>query len=264
MEFEPYQWSGLKKHCEECGLEFMASVFSNAAVDLLEKLGVKRYKIGSGEVSNLLLLDKIAYTGKPVILSSGMSSYEELDRAVELLKKHNCYYSILQCTTAYPTKPEQWGLNVISELKERYGVHVGFSDHSGDLYACLAASVLGAEIIEFHVTFDKKMFGPDSPASLTINQAKVLVDGVRQISTALNNSVIKDETTQFSDLKEMFEKSLAVNRDLKAGSEITTEVLEAKKPRGYGIQASEFKTVVGRKMKTDLKAWSFLKPEDLL
>ncbi len=78
MEFEPYQWSGLKKHCEECGLEFMASVFSNAAVDLLEKLGVKRYKIGSGEVSNLLLLDKIAYTGKPVILSSGMSSYEEL------------------------------------------------------------------------------------------------------------------------------------------------------------------------------------------
>ena len=264
VEFTHDQWSGLKKHCEECGMEFMASVFSNAAVDQLEKIGVKRYKIGSGEVSNLLLLDKIAGLGKPVILSSGMSSFTELDRAIELLRAYNCEYSILQCTTAYPTKPEQWGLNVIHELKDRYGVPIGFSDHSGDIYACLAATTLGAEILEFHVTFDKMMFGPDSPASLTINQTKVLVDGVRQITIAMNNSVIKDEITHFSALKGMFEKSLAVNRDLKAKTEITPEVLEAKKPKGFGIPASEYKTVIGRKLKADLKAWSFLKPEDLL
>lgn len=263
VEFTPYQWTGIKKHCEEVGIEFMASVFSNASVDLLEKAGVKRYKIGSGEVSNLLLLDKIASTGKPVILSSGMSSYEEIDRAAELLRAQNCDFSILQCTTAYPTKPEQWGLNVLSELMERYRVPVGFSDHSGDLFACLAATAIGAEIIEFHVAFDKRMFGPDSPASLTVDQVKLLVKGIRQIRSALNNSVTKNDVSQFSDLKDMFEKSLAVNRDLKAGAEITPEVLEAKKPRGYGIQASEYKTVLGRKLKADLKAWSFLKSEDL-
>jgi N-acetylneuraminate synthase len=264
MEFKPDQWAGLKKHCEESGMEFMASVFSNAAVDLLEKIGVKRYKIGSGEVSNLMMLDKIARTGKPVIISSGMSSYRELDRAAELLKEQNCDYSILQCTTAYPTKPEQWGLNVIRELKQRYSVPVGFSDHSGDLFACLAATALGAEIIEFHVTFDKKMFGPDSPASLTIKQVKMLVDGIKQITTALNNSVIKDEVSQFSDLKDMFEKSLVVNRDLKAGMEINSEILDAKKPKGLGIPASEYKSVIGKKLKADLKAWSFLNYEDLI
>lgn len=264
MEFTPDQWSGLKKHCEECDMEFMASVFSNAAVDLLEKLGVKRYKIGSGEISNLLLMDKIACTGKPVILSSGMSSFEELDRATESLKKSNCSYSLLQCTTAYPTKPEQWGLNVINELKERFGVPVGFSDHSGDVYACLAATALGAQIIEFHVAFDKKMFGPDSPASLTINQVNLLVEGIRQISSSLNNPVVKDHTLQFTTLKDMFEKTLAVNRDLIAGTEITPEVLEAKKPRGHGIPASEYKSAIGRKLKTNLQAWSFLKPEDLI
>ena len=264
MEFTPDQWIGLKKHCDECGMEFMASVFSNASVDLLEKTGVKRYKIGSGEVSNLLLLDKIAGTGKPVILSSGMSSYKELDRATEFLRSQNCDFSILQCTTAYPTKPEQWGLNVISELKDRYHVPVGFSDHSGDLFACLAATTLGAEIIEFHVTFDKRMFGPDSPASLTIDQVRLLVKGIRQIRTALNKTVKKNEISQFSDLKDIFEKSLAVNRDIKSGTEITLEILEAKKPRGYGISASEYKSVLGRKLKVDLKAWSFLKPENLL
>ena len=164
MEFTPDQWIGLKKHCDECGMEFMASVFSNASVDLLEKTGVKRYKIGSGEVSNLLLLDKIAGTGKPVILSSGMSSYKELDRATEFLRSQNCDFSILQCTTAYPTKPEQWGLNVISELKDRYHVPVGFSDHSAIcLHALLPRSWCGD--YRFHVTFDKRMFGPDSPAS---------------------------------------------------------------------------------------------------
>src|SRR5690606_24077476 len=128
MEFTLEQWKGLKAHCDEVGLEFMSSPFSNAAVDVLEQVGVNIYKIGSGEVSNLLLLEKIAHTRKPVILSSGMSSYDELDKTVNFLRLKGIDFSILQCTTAYPTKPEQYGLNVIKELKERYGVPVGFSD----------------------------------------------------------------------------------------------------------------------------------------
>src|SRR5690606_6836199 len=113
MEFSLEQWQDLKAHSEEVGVEFMASPFSNAAVDLLKKLEVKRYKIGSGEVGNFLMLEKIAATGKPVIISSGMSSFEELDRSVDFLKGKRVDFSILQCTTAYPTQPENYGLNVI-------------------------------------------------------------------------------------------------------------------------------------------------------
>src|SRR6056297_1659916 len=162
MEFTLEQWEGLKKHCEEKNVEFLSSPFSISAVELLEKIGVKRYKIGSGEINNFLLLRKIAKTGKPIILSSGMSSFSELDKTLEFLQKFDNSLSILQCTTAYPTTPEQWGLNVITELKKRYEMPVGFSDHSGDIYACLAATALGAEILEFHVVFDKRMFGPDA------------------------------------------------------------------------------------------------------
>ena len=120
MEFTLDQWKEIKVHCDEVGLEFMSSPFSNAAVDLLEKVGVQRYKVGSGEVNNFLLLEKIASTKKPVIISSGMSSYEELDNTVEFLNERKVDYSILQCTTSYPTKPDQFGLNVIGELKRRY------------------------------------------------------------------------------------------------------------------------------------------------
>ncbi|CAN0044541.1 unnamed protein product, partial [Chrysoparadoxa australica] len=116
MEFTIDQWAGLKRHCDEKGVEFISSPFSNKAVDLLEEIGVARYKIGSGEVNNLLLLEKIAQTGKPIILSSGMSSFSELSETIKFLKPFGNQLSILQCTTAYPTKPEDWGLNVISDL----------------------------------------------------------------------------------------------------------------------------------------------------
>ena len=170
MEFSLDEWKGLKDHCDKVGIEFMSSPFSNAAVDLLEEVGVKRYKVGSGEVNNFVLLDKIAKTGKPIIISSGMSSIEELDKTVAFLKERNVVYSILQCTTCYPTAPEQYGLNIIQEFKERYQVPIGFSDHSSSMEACIAATTLGAEILEFHVVFDKGMFGPDVKSSLTMQE----------------------------------------------------------------------------------------------
>lgn len=175
MEFTLEQWKDIKKHCDDVGLEFMSSPFSNAAVDLLEEVGVKRYKIGSGEVNNFLLLEKIAQTGKPVILSSGMSSYEELDASIQFFKDRNIECSILQCTTSYPTTPEAFGLNVIQELKERYRIPVGFSDHSSSIEAGIAAVALGADILEFHVVFDKSMFGPDATSSLTMDEVSQLV-----------------------------------------------------------------------------------------
>lgn len=264
MEFSLEQWKELKQHCNEVGLEFMSSPFSNAAVDMLEEVGVERYKIGSGEVNNFVLLEKIAQTGKPVIISSGMSSFEELDATTQFLKNRNVTFSILQCTTAYPTKPEEFGLNVIQELKKRYAVPVGFSDHSSSIEACIAATALGAEILEFHVVFDKEMFGPDAKSSLTMQETTQLVKAVTNITTALQHPIDKKDNSKFATLKSIFEKSLAVNKKLKKGHIITFDDLETKKPKGYGILASNYANVIGKTINKDLAKWDFLNEEDLV
>lgn len=264
MEFTKEQWIGLKEHCDKVGVEFISSPFSNAAVELLEEIGVRTYKIGSGEVNNFLLLDRIARTGKPIILSSGMSSFEELDTTVNFLQDRNADIQLLQCTTSYPTSPENWGLNVISELKIRYGLPVGFSDHSGDIFACLFAAASGAEILEFHAVFDKTMFGPDAPASMTITQISRLVEGIKQLEVSREYSIDKSDNSAFNELKGIFEKSLAVNRDLQEGHRILLEDLEAKKPKGKGIDARHFSSVIGRSLKRNLSQWDFLNEEDLV
>lgn len=262
MEFTAEQWMGLKSHCEEKGLEFISSPFSCEAVDLLQKLGVKKYKIGSGEVNNLLMLEKIARTGKDIILSSGMSSLSELDSTIGYLKSFGNDISILQCTTAYPTVAGQWGLEIIQVLKKRFQLPTGFSDHSGDIYACLAATALGAEILEFHAVFDQRMFGPDAQSSLTIDQIKKLVRGVNDINTDLQGKANKESSESFSGLKKIFQKSLAVNKDLDAGHAICFEDLESKKPSGYGIDAKDFKMFIGKKLKLKKTARDFLQETD--
>lgn len=263
MEFTLEQWQELKQHCDEVGIEFMSSPFSNAAVDLLEKVGVKRYKIGSGEVSNLLLLEKIAATGKPVILSSGMSSYDELDRAVAFLEKRGIATSVMQCTTAYPTAPAQYGLNVIQQLKKRYQLPVGYSDHSAKLETCIAAAALGAEILEFHVVFDRDMFGPDTSSSLTLEEVSHLVDAVSNINLAMAHPIDKNAIEHFDEVKQIFEKSLSVNKDLPEGYQLQFEDLEAKKPKGRGINARDFETVVGKRLTRSMKKWDFLTDKDI-
>lgn len=263
MEFTKEQWREIKTRCEQLGLEFMSSPFSNAAVDLLEDIGVKRYKVGSGEVNNFLLLEKIAQTGKPVIISSGMSSFEELDAAVSFLKERAVDFSILQCTTSYPTAPEQYGLNVIQELKDRYQVPIGFSDHSASIGPCIAAAALGAEVIEFHAVFSREDFGPDAKSSIEIHEIPQMVKSVREVALAQKHPIDKNTNTQFTELKRIFEKSLAVNKDLPKGHAIRFEDLEAKKPKGYGIDASQFESILGKPLKKPLKKWDFLTETDL-
>ena len=263
MEFNLEEWKQLKASCDEKGVEFLASPFSNAAVDLLEKLGVKRYKIGSGEVNNFLLLEKISHTGKPVILSSGMSSFEELDAAINFLRSKQVEFSILQCTTAYPTQTENYGLNVIAELKERYGVPVGYSDHSAKIETCIAATALGAEILEFHAVFDRNSIGPDASSSLEMDEIKNLVQSVKNIQMALQHPVNKKDNSSFRDVKNIFEKSLAVNQDLPAGHILKFDDLEAKKPKGYGIEASRYESVLGKELKRQLRRWDFLTENDV-
>ncbi|PHI20737.1 N-acetylneuraminate synthase [Lewinellaceae bacterium SD302] len=264
MGFTLPQWKEIKTHCDEVGLEFMSSPFSQAAVDLLEEVGVKRHKVGSGEVSNFLLLEKLARTGKPIILSSGMSSFAELDGSINFLRPFGNELSVLQCTTAYPTPPDQVGLNVIGELKARYpDLRVGLSEHTARTATSIAAVTLGAEILEFHAVFDRRIFGPDAKSSLTIDEITQLVKDVRYVETMVGNTIDKNDNSSFATLKSIFEKSLAVSRDLPKGHTLTFNDLEAKKPANHGISASEFRSVIGRKLSQPLSQYDFLTEENL-
>ncbi len=263
MSFTKDQWKSIKKHCDEIGVEFMSTPFSNLAVDWLEEIGVKRYKVGSGDVSNFLLLEKIAKTNKEIIISSGMSSFNELDKSVEFIKKFHNKISILQCTTSYPTKPENIGLNVISDLKARYNLRIGFSDHSGSINTSLAAISLGAKIVEFHVVFDRQMFGPDSSSSLTIEEVKKCVEGIRYIEKILRNKLNKNQIDNYKKERKIFGKSLALNKDMKAGEIIEFDDLEGKKPADFGIPSNEFEKIIGKKLKYNKEKWDFVNYEDL-
>ncbi len=264
MEFSQEQWAGIKKHCDDVGIEFLSSPFSLAAVDLLESIGISKHKIGSGEVLNFLMLEKICNTGKPIILSSGMSSFDELDQTVRFIEKRGNELSILQCTTEYPTPYERLGLNVISELRNRYPNHkIGLSEHTGQIFAGIAAAVLGVDILEFHAVFDKRIFGPDATSSLTIAQVKELVSGVRSIETSKNNPIDKNDITKYSTVKKIFQKSLAINKDLPKGHIISMDDLESKKPLGYGISAMNYRKVIGRQLCREMKKWEFLNENDL-
>jgi N,N'-diacetyllegionaminate synthase len=261
--FTKDQWQTLKLHCEDLKMEFLATPFSKSAVDLLTAIGTKRFKVSSGDVNNLLLLKHLSATGKEIILSSGMSSLDELDESITLLAMQNTKVSLMQCTTAYPTLPEQWGLNVIELFKHRYSIPVGFSDHSGEIFACLAATTMGADLLEFHVVFDKHAFGPDTNASIEINKIPLLVDGVQKIYRARNSPLSKREGNSFAGMKRLFEKSLAINRALPKGHQISFEDLESKKTGGVGVLARHYEKIIGKKLTRGMKQWEFIQDGDL-
>lgn len=245
MEFTQIQWAGLRDHAVERGLFFLSTPFSSEAVDLLEALDVAAWKVSSGEIANTALLAEMAATGRPVILSTGMSPWAEIDAAVALVRDAGAPVAVLQCTTAYPTTAEQVGLNVLADLRERYRCPVGLSDHSATTYAGLAAVALGATVVEVHVTLSPRMFGPDVVASLTVEQLADLVEGARFIHTALASPLDKDaEAASRGDLRALFTKSLVARRRLPAGHVLTEGDLVAKKP-GTGIPPERLSEVVG-------------------
>jgi N,N'-diacetyllegionaminate synthase len=262
MEFTETQWQGLAEHVAERGLVFLSSAFSLEAVELLERLHMSAWKVGAGEISNLPMLEQMARTGKPVLLSSGMASWAELDAAVACVRAHDAPVAVFQCTTAYPCPPEKLGLNVLAELRERYGCPVGLSDHSGTIYAGLAAATLGAQLVEVHVTFSRECFGPDVPASLTTAELRQLVDGVRFIERAQAHPVNKEAmAAELAELKRTFGKSIVTARNLPAGHQLTLADLAFKKP-GTGISAARVHNVLKRTLKHALPANELLSEDD--
>ena len=256
------QWKRLKAHCEKSGAEFLSSPFSLEAVDLLEVLNVSAYKIPSGEVTNLPLLHKIASTGKAVYLSSGMSTWKELDAAVSALQRGKGEITIFQCSSAYPCPPERVGLNVLKEMKERYKLAVGFSDHTLGFAACVAAVALGATIIEKHFTFSKLMYGSDAKNSMEPAEFSLLVQALRETAAMISNPVDKGDASEYSNMKQIFEKSIVAASDLAQGTVLKIEHLSFKKP-GTGISAGEYEQILGKRVKKPIQRESLLQRSDI-
>ena len=261
--FSEEQWAGLAEHARERGLLFLSSPFSTEAVDLLERVGVPAWKVGSGEVANPALIDRVAATGLPVLLSSGLSPFEELDGAVARVREAGAPVAVLQATSAYPCPPERVGLNLLPVLAERYGVPVGLSDHSGTIFPSLGAVVLGASILEVHVTLSRDMFGPDVAASVTAAELEQLVRGVRFLERALASPVDKDAVAEeLGELRQLFTRSVVAATDLDAGTVLSEDDLALKKPAG-GLPPERLPELVGRRLRRPVAADAQLSEDDV-
>lgn len=263
MEFTPAQWHGLAEHAKDAGLIFLSSAFSMEAVELLDSLGVMAWKVGAGEITNLPMLRRMAKSGRAVLLSSGLADWPTLDAAVECVRAEGCAVGVFQCTTAYPCPPEKLGLNVIQEIRQRYGCPAGLSDHSGKIYAGLAAATLGAEMIEVHVTLSREAFGPDVPASLTTGELSQLVEGVRFIEKATGARIEKEAMAEeLRELRRIFGKSVYTARSIEAGQTLEEADLAVRKPGG-GIPADRLEQLLGKRVRRRLLPLTQLREEDV-
>jgi N,N'-diacetyllegionaminate synthase len=261
--FTSPQWAELKKHAEDKGLVFLSSPFSVAAVELLDNLGIEGWKIPSGELNSRRMLEKIALTGKPIFASTGMSTMCEVDKLITNLEKMAPRrHVILQCTTEYPTPPEHVGMNVFDEYKARYSCPVGLSDHSGSVWPSIIAASKGAKVIEVHVALSADMFGPDISSSLSIQDLRLLAEGLNFVHKMILNPLDKDgAATKKVPLRKLFSKSAMVLSDVSAGTFINESLISFRKP-GIGLGEDEFDQISNRRLVRSVSAGKFLSKED--
>jgi N-acetylneuraminate synthase len=208
------------------------------------------------------MFDRLAESKLPFILSTGMSPIDEIDRAVEQVKSYQLPLVVMQCTSSYPCPPEKIGLNLITEFRERYDCAVGLSDHSGTIFPGLAAATLGVEALEVHVALSREMFGPDVTVSVTSDELRQLVEGIRFIERVCANPVDKNAMAEeMSPLRDLFTKSIVARIDIPAGTLLREEHLQTKKP-GTGIAASRLAEFVGARLRRNVRANQLLREED--
>jgi len=252
----------LAGHCKDRKIEFLSTPFDEDSADLLERIGVERFKIGSGEITNLLLLRHIAAKRKPVILSTGMSTLDDVEAALSALKRAGATdLRLLHCVSDYPTRPEDMNLRVMETLRNRFRVPVGLSDHTTGIAVSLAAVALGAVAIEKHITLDRTLPGPDHRASLEPAELEALVKGIREIEAALGSSE-KRLTEGERSTQKVARRSLVAREAVAAGVPLERRHLAAKRP-GLGISPMELDQVLGRTLKRPLAKDAILKWDDL-
>ncbi len=257
------QWKKLKKVASDNNLSFLSSPFSIKAVDLLESIEIDAYKIASGEVTNLPLLEKIASTNKEIFLSTGMSNFEEIDQALKILKT-NKPLTVMQCSSIYPCPPEKVGINVIEIMKSKYFdfAKIGFSDHTLGFAAGIAAVVKGAEVIEKHLTLSNRMYGSDAANAMEVEEFKFFVKMIRETSIIKNSIIDKDDLTDYREMKNIFEKSIVASRKIPEGKSIQIDDLNFKKP-GTGINANKYKDLINLKTNKIIQTDQLLSWDDL-
>ena len=264
MEFTVEQWEGLSRHAKERGIIFFSSVFSTEAVEIMERVEVPAWKVGSGEISNSILYSVLSKTQKPVLLSTGMSSWKEIAEAVRIIRKAGNPLALCQCTSKYPISLEGIGINILHELRACFHVPVGLSDHSGTIFPSLLAMAQGADLIEVHVTFSRSIFGPDVPASLTFEEFKLLSEARDAFHTMHIHLVDKDKMAEeLADMRALFNKSVALKQDQPAGAVLTKDMLTTKKP-GTGIPARDLQKCISKILKDDAYANRLLRWDDLI
>lgn len=234
----------LKEYCNIKNIEFLSTPFDLESIEFLKKLGMKVWKVPSGEITNLPYLRKIAEVADEIILSTGMSDLDEISKAVDILKKENKKILILHCNTEYPTPMEDVNLRAMELLKEKFNVEVGYSDHTLGIEVPIAAVALGARIIEKHFTLDKNMEGPDHKASLEPGELKKMVTGIRNIEEALGKKQ-KEVTESEKKNKDIARKSIVAKKNIKKGEIFTEENLTVKRP-GNGISPMQWDEVIGK------------------
>lgn len=251
----------LKRCCEDTGILYLCTPFSWAAARELATLDVAAYKIGSGEMTDIPSLLRIAGLGKPMIVSTGMSTFEEIDRTYAALTGAGTPLALLNCVSEYPPVYEDINLDLIAEMETRYPQAViGHSDHTPDLFTCYAAVTIGAKIIEKHVILDKRQPGPDQSVSIDFRDLAQLVDGIRKIEAARGR--IKEIHGRERQIREWAFRSIVSTRDLRIGEAITQDMIWSKRP-GTGIPSHRMNEVLGRTLKRSVQANTMLSWDDL-
>ena len=251
----------LKEEAEKQGILFLSTPFSVEAVDLLEKVGVPAYKIGSGEVTNIPFLTYIAEKGKPVILSTGTADWDEVKNAVNVIRGKTPDLIVMQCTSNYPTAYENVNLGVMDRLRDECSVLVGLSDHCQGNYACFGAAAKGACLVEKHFTLSRALPGIDQQSSIEPDELKELVEGVRAISSALGSEKSLNDEAQ--KVRHGFSESVVTIAPVKANEVFQERVNVWVKRPGSGIPSYKLDTVVGKKAARDLPADVLIKLEDI-
>ncbi len=236
----------LKNYADSFGIEFLSTGFTLESIDFLSKLGLKRWKLPSGEINNIPLLRKVASQNQPTIISTGMASLGEIEIALETLYENNLdkkKISVLHCNTAYPTPMEDVNLKAINTIKNSFDINVGFSDHTEGIEASIAAVAIGAQIIEKHITLDKNMTGPDHKASIEPGELHNLVNSIRNIEKAIGNGIKSPSNSEIINIK-VARKSIVASKCIKKGEIYTNDNLSVKRP-GIGLPPTMLDLILG-------------------
>lgn len=250
--YTPWEWQPkLKEIANDFGMGLFSSPFDKTAVDFLEKMNIPAYKIASFELVDIPLIQYVAKTGKPMIMSTGMATLTEIDEAVTTARKGGCKeIALLKCTSAYPADPAEMNLRTIPHMAEAFDVPVGLSDHTLGIAVPVAAIALGACIVEKHFTLSRSIPGPDSAFSLEPHEFKAMVDAIRTTENALGK--VSYEATEHEATSRVFRRSLFIVRDMKAGDEFTEENVRSIRP-GNGLHTKYLQNVSGRRANQNIK-----------